>query len=314
MRFFKIILWQVIFFLPAAHNASAWVGVHSWGNGKAPLTPVQEAVQKNDLETLKQFLKKQKVRDFFRSQSDQKLLNEALVEAGKLDYRLLIDYLLSRNASLFAADTRGFTALEYAIWNGNTELVKRAFEKNPDLLKLPHKSYRQTPLCIAARGRNLELMQWMIAKGAKVNELQYPSTSPLMCALDMDWEDLGKTKPIDPQLVQFLLDAGADLHQPNSVGKTPWMRIAGLESPELLSYVLAKGIPPPPQKKAALDAAVEENRPENVRKLCQSGCPLQHSNILTKIVSNTSLELVDVLLQTGADINPHATSVARAGM
>ena len=103
----------------------------------------------------------------------------AAVKAGQVDS---VRVLLGMGADSVAGDS-SLTALEYAIWLGNTAMVRELVKGGRTLVNVRHPSATESPLHAAIRCRNpdhnVELMRTLIAAGADVKALDKNGDTPL---------------------------------------------------------------------------------------------------------------------------------------
>lgn len=129
--------------------------------------------------------------------------NPMLVLAIKdRSYKVIDVLLVSKGMDVDLSNKQGETPLMMASINGDLPLVKTLVLKNK--AQLDHISW--TPLHYACAKGHLEVAQFLIANGAKVDSLSLGGTTPLMMAVQSGNE----------LLVKLLLDKGADLQLRNT--------------------------------------------------------------------------------------------------
>lgn len=133
--------------------------------------------------------------------------NPMLIVAIRDKSMKVIDFLLSNpNVDPNLANKSGETPLMMASIEGDLPLVKTlVLGKKVDVNKTGW-----TPLHYACATGKLEVAQFLVANGAKVNALSPSETTPLMMAVSSG----------NDQLIKFLLDKGADLKLRNHEGFT----------------------------------------------------------------------------------------------
>ena len=131
--------------------------------------------------------------------------NPMLVLAIKDRSYKVIDVLLAAKAmDVDLSNKQGETPLMMASINGDLPLVRTLVLRNK--AQIDHISW--TPLHYACAKGHLEVAQFLIANGAKVDSLSLGGTTPLMMAVQSGNE----------LLVKLLLDKGANLQLRNAEG------------------------------------------------------------------------------------------------
>lgn len=129
--------------------------------------------------------------------------NPMLVLAIKdRSYKVIDALLIAKGMDVDLSNKQGETPLMMASINGDLPLVKTLVLKNK--AQLDHISW--TPLHYACSKGHLDIAQFLIANGAKVDSLSLGGTTPLMMAVQSGNE----------LLVKLLLDKGANLQLRNS--------------------------------------------------------------------------------------------------
>jgi len=129
--------------------------------------------------------------------------NPILVLAIKdRSYKVIDVLLVAKGMDVDLSNKQGETPLMMASINGDLPLVKTLVLKNK--AQLDHISW--TPLHYACAKGHLDIAQFLIANGAKVDSLSLGGTTPLMMAVQSGNE----------LLVKLLLDKGANLQLRNS--------------------------------------------------------------------------------------------------
>jgi ankyrin repeat protein len=120
------------------------------------------------------------------NQGDPQYYSTALIDAVNGAQPEMVKLLLAAGADIKQADRRGQTPLLRAIENPGTV----------------GDSQERRALCI-------ELARFLVAMGADVNDFTEGGWSPLMAAVNENW----------PEMIRFLLDAGADVKFINGKGR-----------------------------------------------------------------------------------------------
>jgi ankyrin repeat protein len=133
--------------------------------------------------------------------------NPMLVLAIKdRSYKVIDVLLVAKGMDVDLSNRQGETPLMIASINGDLPLVRTLVLKNK--AQLDHISW--TPLHYACAKGHLDVAQFLIANGAKVDSLSLGGTTPLMMAVQSGNE----------LLVKLLLDKGANLQLRNAEGIT----------------------------------------------------------------------------------------------
>lgn len=131
-----------------------------------------DAVKKGDLETVKYFVENGQNLEVKDTGS---LEQTALGWAAFIGYEDMVDYLLSKGASLHATDKGDvYNVLKSAVLGKNTNIVKKIHgklnaEKQVDLNDQTVESDGETLLMVAASNNRLETVKYLLAQGANPN-------------------------------------------------------------------------------------------------------------------------------------------------
>ena len=159
-------------------------------------SPLVDAVRSGDVATVRTLLKKRT--DVNAPQGDGAT---ALHWATYNENRELVDLLLGAGANVNAANDLGITPLYLAAAAGNVSLVNALLKKGA----APDASSESgvTPLMEAARAGNVEAVSALLAKGANVNAQERDrSQTALMWAVARH----------HPEITRLLLERGANVH------------------------------------------------------------------------------------------------------
>lgn len=179
--------------------------------------------------------------------------------------KLLVE---NENADIEYADENGCTALLSAVKSNNIELVKYLIKKGADIEARDQRFDGKTALHLAARRGYHEIVKLLLQKKANLEERDNLGRTVLMSALE-----LGKAKTS-----KYLIRKGAELEATDKEGNTALMVIVIEGNNELVSHVVKKG---------AL-----------INKTNQDG-----STALILAVKDEQLANVKLLINSGADVN-----------
>jgi len=239
--------------------------------------PVASAVQRLDRATVSQLLARRV--DVNAAQPDG---TTALHWATYHDDLDLVNRLLTAGASVTATNRYGVTPLSLACVNGNAAIVSRFLDAGADAnASLPG---GETMLMTAARTGKVEAVRVLLTRGADVHakEPRRGQTALMWAAAEGHVE-----------VIKTLIEAGADFRTPLSSGFTP------------LLFAVRQGRIP--AAKALLEAGADVNEVVAVKanpKLPESERPLRAGTTpLHVAVANGHFELAAELLEAGADPN-----------
>jgi ankyrin repeat protein len=213
----------------------------------------------------------------------------------------LLRQLIDRGADVNAADKSGATALMWAA--GDLDKVKLLVERGA---KVDVRSkLGRTPLLIACSyADNLEVVRFLLQSGGKITDRDLFGETLLTSA----------SKRGAVQLVNFLLEAGADMHSGGGfVGRSPLAWAAEEGNAETVACLLEHGAAKDPKSlNSALFNAAVRGPTQAVRHLLEHGADVNlpsgfagYTPLLGAAYSeNASVDTVQLLLEKGAD--PHA--------
>jgi ankyrin repeat protein len=131
--------------------------------------------------------------------------------------------------NLNASDSRGDKPLRIAIQKGNIEIVKYLLDKGASLEVAD--SHGNTPLHIAVGVKNIEIVKYLLDKRANLEAAGPNGKPPLYTAIEMG----------NIETVKYLLDRGARLDVTDSNGNTPLHIAVALKNIEIVKHLLDKG-------------------------------------------------------------------------
>jgi len=166
-----------------------------------------------------------------------------------------------------------------AIESGDLGMVKELFTADPNIINTENDD-GERPIFYGARHGKKEIVEFLINKGANINDKDIKGSTVLHLAVS------GGSK----ELVEFLLSKGMDINARDSKGNTPLQHA-------ILNYVMTYDI----------------NFLESVKFLINKGANINNKNIngvtaLHQVAGATgtgcvSRELLEILINKGADIN-----------
>ena len=152
-----------------------------------------------------------------------------------------------------------------------------------------------SPLHAAIENGNIEMVQFLLDRGAKVNIRDFQKRTPLMM-MDED---------ATPELLQLMIRYGAKMSLADKEGNTLLMHFAEYNQPEILRYLLTAGIPINAKNKdgeTALMIAADSDQVETVRALLDAGADanLADNENEAAIEKTSNAEVKSLLISFGA--------------
>jgi ankyrin repeat protein len=130
-------------------------------------------------------------------------------------------------------------ALLQDVWDGDLAKVELIVKKGANVNSAEPKKKR-TPLMLAATKRNLDVVRFLVEKGADVNARDSDGQTALMYACRQRFNDVP-----DNSVAIFLLDNGAEVNlRSTKKGYTALMLASGAGNAELVRKMLEKGADP----------------------------------------------------------------------
>lgn len=250
----------------------------------------------------------------------------SLMIAASRNQSSFVRWLLDQGADLQAQNSLGQTALMLAVVAGAADSVRVLLQAGAPL-RNPNGEH------VIARARDIEVVRVLVAAGADIDavgdwDAGIPDGEwPLNTAADMG--DLGFARQLlelgaDPcrectgrtalltaaahdqlEIVQLLIDHGADVNAEDCDGWTPLSEAVSLECVELL---LAAGADIHAQDLAGTEVIGQHRDPEIIERLRAAGGSLESpagslSSLMITAAQEGNAELIDYLLQQGVDAN-----------
>ena len=283
------------------------------------MTNIFDAVQSNDLEQLKAFLKNHNI-----DQVD-KNGRTALIYASKKGHIEIAKLLIENRAKLDITDNKGCSALFYAVYYDYEAIVKSLLDYDAGLDK-PNE-YGVTPLMTAAAKGQKEIAELLITKGATIDLADEDGLSALILAIRQGQIEIAKlliTKGATVDLAdkegcsalfyaakqghikfaELLIERGANINATNKKRQTPLL-IAALEgNKEFVKFLIEKDAILPSKsgiKKNIVDAlkSAKQARDEKTKKLQQERIESTANNIVNTF--NQKFEILNSQQYTGQD-------------
>lgn len=158
-------LWCGICAVGSAVQAQQFEGYKNRVLGAEP--PVIEAVFDQDLETLQKLWQRDRLRYQDRGQQGR----TALMSAAMIGSREILDYLISKDALLEAADHVGNKALHYGATQGHLEVIESLIDAGANMDST--NANGEVPLFMAARQGHWKTIELLIDSGADTETADY---------------------------------------------------------------------------------------------------------------------------------------------
>ncbi len=283
---------------------------------------LQNAVRKRDIGTTKSILED----GLYQYLVNEPLENNGqtstlLIEAVKNENLELVELLMDKGADLKACDSSKNTALFAAIESEDPGIVERLLThdlQNKDILNTPcflKDGTSSTPLILAVKTGNEQLVQLCIEKGADITATDSFKNSALFVAIQSGNREIAKllidksspellNKPCylkngtsttllmqciekkDAELAALLIDKGADLFQYDGNGYTALHTAVYFENKEMTQLLLEK--------------CPEEKKTELLNYTTEVG--KKTALMLAANLQNESDQMITLLCKAGADI------------
>lgn len=185
-----------------------------------------------------------------------------------------------------------------AIYDGNIELVQFMLNKGADVNGMTKEGW--TPLMEAADEGHMDILNLLITKGAKVNAATKDGFTALMVAVD---EGHG-------EIAQVLIQKGAKLDATTEQGWDVFMEAIDEGQTEIVSMLIQKGakVNTVYGHHTPLMEAIDEGHMEVVKVLLQNGADVNQTNDegytpLMEAADAGQPEIAKLLIERGADVN-----------
>ncbi|OUM65800.1 hypothetical protein PIROE2DRAFT_26859, partial [Piromyces sp. E2] len=117
----------------------------------------------------------------------------------------ILDYLFKCGANIFQKDDHGQTFLSYAFSSSQPAIVNYLIHCGADIQSLVN---NPKTVIMIIYNRSLDLLKILVAKHLNINIMDENGNTPLVYAI----------KALDEQIVDYLIECGADIHSVNYEG------------------------------------------------------------------------------------------------
>ncbi len=234
-----------------------------------------------------------------------------LADAAESNSSAAVRKLLEQHAKVNAPQADGMTALHWATYHDDLDIVKLLLTAGADA-KAANR-YGVTPLSLACTNGNADVVELLLDAGAGANTKLPGGETALMTA--------SRTGRLGP--VQALLARGADVNAKEHKGQTALMWAAAEGHAEVVDALLKAGADfrtPLPSGFTPLFFAIREGRSKVVFRLLEAGNKVNDimrperngkaASPLILAIENGHFELAAALLKAGADPNDQPAGYA----
>lgn len=178
----------------------------------------------------------------------------------------IVKQLLEQGADITEQDEQGLTAAHWAALQDNLEVFQFISSQGGNVLQKSHAGY--SPFDLAISKNNQKVVKWLVSQHRDffINKQGVQGNTPLLLATIFSHDEM----------VQFLIERGADLETTNDQGLTPLIATVLTNDVEMAKLLVKKG------------AQIDYNT---------------NMNPLYLAASNNSIEVARFLIEQGADVN-----------
>jgi ankyrin repeat protein len=242
-----------------------------------------------------------------RLRSDDRAV-EAFIDAVNFKPLEMVQAAIEDGVNVNGIGSHGETALHYAAYYGKTERIQLLIDSGADVNIRDIDDHEglscgATPLNLAASSGFLanpvEVIDLLLAAGASPNIPDSNGNTPLMNAIRIHSSFISKF-----DCAARLVEAGADLEIRNRDGNTALMLALRSDHNQFVELLREAGASDYGVKEVALYKAVSAGDLEVVKQLLSQGdIDVNHSSPLAKACDAGHLDMVQVLIEAGTDVN-----------
>lgn len=212
---------------------------------------VKIAISNGNFEEFKTLVTKDPGLLTMRDSDGSSLLHLAAYAAGRAkyekpevreQYKNIVLFLISKNASLTAKKDNGNTPLHLAVFGGSRDVVEILLAKKADVTARNNKG--DMPIHTASRVHDTGIVAMLLDAGADVNARNINEETPLMLA----------TMVTDPEMMEFFITKGADVNAQNSQGNTSLHTAVFNSDTDAIAVLMKHGADPTLKNKMGLSA------------------------------------------------------------
>ena len=284
------------------------------------VTPLLIACERNDINIVKHL-----VENGANVNEKNRFEITPLITACQKNDIEIVKYLVQKGADINAKNDDAITPLMIACQGNDIKIMKNLFEKgefekkfyntvdvkiNIEIVKylvekganVNAKNYnRSTPLIIACYENDIEIVKYLVEKGADVNTKDINGVTPLLIACERN----------DINIVKHLVENGANVNEKNRFEITPLITACQKNDIEIVKYLVEKGANVNEETKnqdTPLMIALNRKNIKIVKYLVEKGANVNEKNKyemtpLTIACNSRNFEILNYLVQNGADLN-----------
>ncbi|MCA9450404.1 MAG: ankyrin repeat domain-containing protein, partial [Candidatus Omnitrophica bacterium] len=232
----------------------------------------------------------------FRENFDDFPLHTAVRLGHAEDVRRLIE----EGADPAALDEDAFAPLHFAAWKGEVEIARILIDAGAQI-DVHRRPYGETPLLLAIHHERIDMVKYLLERGADCRATNFLDQSPLSFAAQVG----------NVEALSLLLESGAEVDQAMEDGRTPLFIAVSTGQIEAATRLIEFGADLEAESRSGhtpLYAAVFYGQTEMVSLLLEArevydGDYLNTQGLLISAVSQGHREVVENLLEAGADPN-----------
>ncbi|MBN1974174.1 MAG: ankyrin repeat domain-containing protein [Sedimentisphaerales bacterium] len=249
----------------------------------------------------------------------------ALIRAVPRNQKEIIEFLLDKGADIEAKQEHGATALACAAYAGNTEMAEFLIEHGANIEAMT--LYGESPLCRSVGQGHIDTAALLISKGANINTLHYGIT--LVNVAMMQHKDemlkflITKDLYIPPihvssyigelTKVREYLSQGINVNLQDKGGFTPLQCAVLGGHKDIVDILLSNGAEVDLKDKNGLTPLFLANTIDMAVLLLGAGANPKTTNMfgntmLHRAVNGRNMEIIELLLSQGVDVNSKAFS------
>ncbi|MDX1917018.1 MAG: ankyrin repeat domain-containing protein [Rickettsiaceae bacterium] len=200
----------------------------------------------------------------------------------------MINLLLQSGAEVNAADNEGNTAFMYAVSRNNTKMIELLLQSGAEVNASNHNG--RTALIEAASHGHTEITALLLGRGAEVNDADNEGKTALMEAVSY-WHS---------EITELLLKSGAEVNAADNEGKTALMKAVSEGHTELAKLLLESGADVNAAARNGKTALMEAAASKERAAMWNHFKPIGYNKLNE---GNTALDMINLLLESGADVN-----------